>query len=256
MPRGHPSSTAPSPSMPLGAPDPRHDESATSDLTLHDFNGADADDHIGARHPTLATVTGAIMGETAQDDAPRTTETTQQCFTRLPAIPPRQDRLKLTRRHVQPGETTTPYSIDCDLSGEDFSTKSKELRVARLRILDTKVATVTTTAFSLHTPSSTVGETQSSPSERPRSCRTRRIATCFVAPCQIGRMPSILQTAASHDDFRLEQGDADSAFLNGRYLCAGRVVLFCVPQGGLPAALEHGRPALPEGTIVNPKKGV
>lgn len=32
-------------------------------------------------------------------------------------------------------------------------------------------------------------------------------------------------------------------------------MLFCVLHGGLPAVLEHGRLALPEGTIVKAKQG-
>lgn len=45
----------------------------------------------------------------------------------------------------------------------------------------------------------------------------------------------ILNVAASHEDFGLEQGDVDSAFLYRRYLRADRSVLFRPPCGGLPS---------------------
>lgn len=43
---------------------------------------------------------------------------------------------------------TTPHSIGCDLSGADFSPQSKEFRVARLRGLGAKVASVMAVASS------------------------------------------------------------------------------------------------------------
>ena len=64
----------------------------------------------------------------------------------------------------------------------------------------------------------------------------------------------IYQTAAS-EQWRLEQGDVDSAFLSGGYLSPNRKVYFRVPKGGLPAVPELGWPALPEGTILGAKKG-
>ena len=66
----------------------------------------------------------------------------------------------------------------------------------------------------------------------------------------------ILQETASHDDWDLQQGDVDSAFLNGRYLDPDRRVFFKAPKGGLPALPEHGWPFIPEGTILQAKKGV
>ena len=64
----------------------------------------------------------------------------------------------------------------------------------------------------------------------------------------------IYQTAAS-ENWRLEQGDVDSAFLSGGYLDPKRKLYFVVPRGGLPAIPELGWPALPEGTILGAKKG-
>ena len=63
----------------------------------------------------------------------------------------------------------------------------------------------------------------------------------------------ILAEAAGHADWLCEQGDVDSAFLNGKYLDPSRRVFLRAPRGGLPAA--HGWPAIPEGTILKLKKG-
>ena len=51
---------------------------------------------------------------------------------------------------------------------------------------------------------------------------------------------TILQMTATESDWRLEQGDVDSAFLNGRYLDANRKVYFRAPKGGFPAVPELG----------------
>ncbi|CAK0903395.1 unnamed protein product, partial [Prorocentrum cordatum] len=66
----------------------------------------------------------------------------------------------------------------------------------------------------------------------------------------------ILQGAASQSGWRLEQGDVDSAFLNGKYLDSSRRVYFRAPKGGLPAVPEMGWPAVPEGTVLRAKKGI
>ncbi|CAK0827876.1 unnamed protein product, partial [Prorocentrum cordatum] len=66
----------------------------------------------------------------------------------------------------------------------------------------------------------------------------------------------ILQEAASQSGWRLEQGDVDSAFLNGKYLDSSRRVYFRAPKGGLPAVPEMGWPAVPEGTVLRAKKGI
>ena len=47
---------------------------------------------------------------------------------------------------------------------------------------------------------------------------------------------TILQMTATKSDWRLEQGDVDSAFLNGRYLDADRKVYFRAPKGGIPGS--------------------
>lgn len=52
-----------------------------------EFNDSDPQDHSGARHPTLAIITRAITDEATKDDAPATTEATQQRLTRLLASP-------------------------------------------------------------------------------------------------------------------------------------------------------------------------
>lgn len=67
---------------------------------------------------------------------------------------------------------------------------------------------------------------------------------------------TILQMAALYNDFPLEQGGVDFAFVNRRYLCADRVVLLRAHRGYLRAVPEHGWPALPEDTIVNTKTSV
>ena len=67
---------------------------------------------------------------------------------------------------------------------------------------------------------------------------------------------TILQMTAVESDWRLEQGDVDSAFLNGRYLDADRRVYFRAPKGGFPAVPELGWDYIPEGTILKAKKGV
>ena len=67
---------------------------------------------------------------------------------------------------------------------------------------------------------------------------------------------TILQMTATKSDWRLEQGDVDSAFLNGRYLDADRKVYFRAPKGGFPAVPELGWGYIPEGTILKAKKGV
>ena len=64
----------------------------------------------------------------------------------------------------------------------------------------------------------------------------------------------IYQTAAS-EQWRLEQGDVDSAFISGGYLDPSRRLHFIVPKGGLPALPDLGWPALPEGTILGARKG-
>ncbi|CAK0910519.1 unnamed protein product, partial [Prorocentrum cordatum] len=51
----------------------------------------------------------------------------------------------------------------------------------------------------------------------------------------------IIQEAASKPGWCLEQGDVDSAFLNGRYLDSSRRVYFRVPMGGMPAVPERGK---------------
>ncbi|CAK0877498.1 unnamed protein product, partial [Prorocentrum cordatum] len=66
----------------------------------------------------------------------------------------------------------------------------------------------------------------------------------------------IIQEAASQPGWSLEQGDAVSAFLNGRYLDNSRLVYFRVPKGGVPAVPELGWPFVPEGTVLQAKKGV
>ena len=66
---------------------------------------------------------------------------------------------------------------------------------------------------------------------------------------------TILQMTATESDWRLEQGDVDSAFLNGRYLDADRKVYFRAPKGGFPAVPELGWDYIPEGTILKAKKG-
>ncbi|CAK0825490.1 unnamed protein product [Prorocentrum cordatum] len=66
----------------------------------------------------------------------------------------------------------------------------------------------------------------------------------------------IVQEAASQEGWRLEQGDVDSAFLNGKYLDDSRRVYFRAPKGGLPAVPELGWPAVPEGTVLKAKKGI
>ncbi|CAK0847357.1 unnamed protein product [Prorocentrum cordatum] len=66
----------------------------------------------------------------------------------------------------------------------------------------------------------------------------------------------ILQEAASQLGWRLEQGDVDSAFLNGKYLDSSRRVYFRAAKGGLPAVPELGWPAVPEGTVLRAKKGI
>ncbi|CAK0806782.1 unnamed protein product [Prorocentrum cordatum] len=66
----------------------------------------------------------------------------------------------------------------------------------------------------------------------------------------------ILQEAASQEGWTLEQGDVDSAFLNGKYLDNLRRVYFRAPKGGLPAVPEMGWPFVPEGTILKAKKGI
>ncbi|CAK0858741.1 unnamed protein product, partial [Prorocentrum cordatum] len=66
----------------------------------------------------------------------------------------------------------------------------------------------------------------------------------------------IIQEAASQPGWSLEQGDVDSAFLNGRYLDSSRRVYFNVPKGGTPAVLELGWPFVPEGTVLKAKKGI
>ena len=64
----------------------------------------------------------------------------------------------------------------------------------------------------------------------------------------------ILQETASNENWDLQQGDVDNAFLNGRYLSPDRRVFFKAPKGGLPAVPEHGWPFIPEGTILQAKK--
>ena len=59
---------------------------------------------------------------------------------------------------------------------------------------------------------------------------------------------------ATESDWRLEQGDVDSAFLNGRYLDADRKVYFRAPKGGFPAVPELGWDYISEGTILKAKK--
>ena len=49
----------------------------------------------------------------------------------------------------------------------------------------------------------------------------------------------VMQWSASMG-WDLQQGDVDSAFLNGRYLDDNRVVYFKAPKGGLPAIAELG----------------
>ncbi|CAK0798712.1 unnamed protein product [Prorocentrum cordatum] len=66
----------------------------------------------------------------------------------------------------------------------------------------------------------------------------------------------ILQEAASQSGWRLEQGDVDLAFLNGKYLDNSRRVYFRAPKGGLPAVPEMGWPAVPEGAVLRAKKGI
>lgn len=59
---------------------------------------------------------------------------------------------------------------------------------------------------------------------------------------------------AAANGWRLEQGDVDSAFLNGRYLSPDRVIYFRVPKGGLPAVPEFGWPELKDGVVLRAKK--
>ena len=61
---------------------------------------------------------------------------------------------------------------------------------------------------------------------------------------------------ATESDWRLEQGDVDSAFLNGRHLDDDRRVYFRAPKGGFRAVPELGWDYIPEGTILKAKKGV
>ncbi|CAK0803467.1 unnamed protein product [Prorocentrum cordatum] len=66
----------------------------------------------------------------------------------------------------------------------------------------------------------------------------------------------ILQEAASQSGWRLEQGDVNSAFLNGKYLDSSRREYFRAPKGGLPAVPEMGWAAVPGGTVLRAKKGI
>ena len=61
---------------------------------------------------------------------------------------------------------------------------------------------------------------------------------------------------ATGSDWRLEQGDVDSAFLNGRFLDADRKDYFRAPKGGFLAVPELGWDYIPDGTILKAKKGV
>ncbi|CAK0808101.1 unnamed protein product [Prorocentrum cordatum] len=62
--------------------------------------------------------------------------------------------------------------------------------------------------------------------------------------------------SASQLGWRLEQGDVDLAFLNGKYLDSSRRAYFRAPKGGLPAVPELGWPAVPEGKVLRAKKGI
>lgn len=105
--------------------------------------------------------------------------------------------------------------------------------------------------------------------EHPPLANTRNLLPCYKdkqylagelktnVPTLTDAVTAIsLKETAIHDDWDLQQGDVDSAFLNGRYLRPDRRIFFRAPQGGLPALPEHGWPFIPQGTILQAKKGV
>jgi hypothetical protein len=55
------------------------------------------------------------------------------------------------------------------------------------------------------------------------------------APTLSAEGTALIYAEAAGNGWRLEQGDVDSAFLNGRYLDPDRLVYFRVPKGGLPS---------------------
>ena len=121
----------------------------------------------------------------------------------------------------------------------------------------------------LHTDKNEATRGNRSYADHPLSAKTRNIVPGYKdkqllagelktnAPTLTDAATSvIMQETTSNEGWDLQQGDVDSAFLNGRYLSPDRRVFFKAPKGGLPAVPELGWPFIPEGTILQAKKGI
>ena len=75
------------------------------------------------------------------------------------------------------------------------------------------------------------------------------------APTMPAEATAILLQWSASLGWDLQQGDVDSAFLNGRYLSGGRVVYFKAPKGGLPAIPDLGWDDIPDGHAIEGKEG-